>query len=169
MGSGRRSGVQWRLNAKVRVFMGGGYPEILVPILNAAEHTIDVCQYEWIWYRHSSRRRVHKISLAVQAAAKRGVKIRAILNRESDGHYLTKKNAQTANELRRAGVQVKFGMTGVADHAKFWIVDNKLLIVTSHNLSTRSCTANSELGVVVEGELAARDAKAYFEKLWGRT
>ena len=169
MGTGRGRVVEVRLGCSVRVFTGGEYPDIVVAILNQAAHTIDVFQYAWIWYRHSSRRRVHKISLAACAAARRGVKMRVLLNREAERHYLTKKNTETATELGRAGAQVKLGMAGVADHAKFWIVDKKLLIVSSHNLSTRSCTSNSELGVVIEGELVARDAVGYFEKLWGRT
>ena len=150
------------------VFTGGAYPDVMVSLLNAAASEILTCQYEWIWYTHSSGRRVHKITLAVQAAARRGVKVRAYLNRESEGHYLTKVNTRTAGELGRAGVQVKMGMTGVADHAKFWVIDLRYLVVCSHNLSTRSCTCNSEMGVVVDSELAARDAKAYFEKLWAR-
>lgn len=161
--------MEWRLGCSVRVFTGGEYPEVLVPILNRAAHTVDVFQYAWIWYRHSPRRRVHKINLAACAAVRRGVEMRVILNREAEGHHLTKKNTETATELGRAGAQVRMGMAGVADHGKFWIIDKKLLIVSSHNLSTRSCTSNSELGVVIEGELVARDAVAYFEKLWGRT
>ena len=161
--------MEWRPGCSVRVFTGGEYPEILVPILNAAAHTIEAFQYAWIWYRHSPRRRAHRIGLAVCSAARRGVKVRVILNRESEKNYLTKKNTETATELGRAGAVVKTGMAGIADHAKFWIVDRKLLIVTSHNLSTRSCTSNSELGVVIESELAALDAMSYFERMWGRT
>jgi len=161
--------VEWRPGCNVRVFTGGEYPDILVLILDCAAHTIEVFQYAWIWYRHSPRRRAHKIGLAVCGAARRGVKVRVILNRESEKNYLTKKNTETATELGRSGALVKMGMAGVADHAKFWIIDKKLLIVTSHNLSTRSCTSNSELGVAIESELAARDAMVYFEKMWGRT
>jgi phosphatidylserine/phosphatidylglycerophosphate/cardiolipin synthase-like enzyme len=96
------------------------------------------------------------------------VPFRVILNRESARNRLGRENEKTAALLRAAGAVVRMGRPGVADHSKFWVIDHRTLVVCSHNLSTRSVTSNSELGVVVWSELAARDAAVYFEKLWIR-
>lgn len=157
-----------RRSAEVRVFCGGEYVPVLQEMLNGARQEVLTCQYVWIWYTHSPKRWVHRISLAAVAVVKRGVKMRVILNRESAGNRLGRENEQTAAVLRASGAVVKMGRPGVCDHAKFWVIDQKVLVVSNHNLSTRAVTSNTEMGVVVWSELAARDAAAYFEKLWSR-
>ena len=155
-------------DAQVRVFSGGEYVLILQEILGDARAEVLTCQYVWIWYPHSVKRWVHRVSLAAVATVKRGVKMRVILNRESAKNRLGRFNEKTAGVLRKAGAVVRMGRPGIADHSKFWVIDREVLVVCSHNLSTRSVTSNTELGVVIWSELAARDAAAYFEKLWSR-
>lgn len=154
--------------AEVRVFTGGQYVDVLRKVLGAASEEVLTCQYLWIWYIHSSRRWVQQLSLAAVSTARRGVSFRVILNRESARNRLSRENEKTAGLLRAAGAVVRMGRPGVADHSKFWVIDHQVLVVCSHNLSTRSVTSNSELGVVIRSELVARDAAAYFEKLWIR-
>jgi len=157
-----------RANCAVRVFCGGEYVEVMKRLLAAASGEILTCQYAWLWYTHSPQRRVHQITLAALAAARRGVRMQVLLNREQPGHRLTQENVRMATELGQAGAVVKMGRLGVVEHAKFWVIDRKVLVTCSHNLSTRSVTANIELGVEVHSELVARDAARYFEQLWGR-
>lgn len=154
--------------AEVRVFTGGEYVPVLQEILGSACHEVLTCQYVWLWYVHSPKRWVHRLSLAAVATAKRGLKVCVLLNRESAKNRLGRENEKTAVILRAAGATVRMGRPGIADHSKFWVIDRKVLVVCSHNLSTRSVTSNTELGVVVWSELAARDAAEYFEKLWSR-
>lgn len=164
-----RRGVSMEIrdNCRVRVFAGGEYVTVMKQLLAGAQGEILVAQYAWIWYHHSPQRRVHQITLAALAAARRGVKMRVLLNREQPRHRLTQENVKMATRLGEAGAKVKLGRLGVVEHAKFWVIDKRVLVTCSHNLSTRSVTANAELGVVVYSELAARDAARYFERLWG--
>lgn len=157
-----------RRRAEVRVFTGGEYVEVLQEILGGARHEVLTCQYCWLWYGHSPKRFVHRLSLAAVATARRGVKMCVILNRESASNRLGRENEKTAVVLRAAGAVVRMGRPGVCDHSKFWIIDRKVLVVCSHNLSTRSVTSNTEMGVMIWSELAARDAVTYFETLWSR-
>lgn len=153
---------------KAQIFWGGGYVEVMKSLLAAVKGDLVTCQYAWFWYPHSSGRRVHQITLAALAAVHRGVKMRVILNREAPGARLTRENAITASVLGKAGVPVRFGSPGVSDHAKFWVLDGRVVVISSHNLTTRSVTCNSELGVALESELVARDVLQYFDRLWGR-
>lgn len=157
-----------RRDAEVLVFSGGAYVPVLQEMLEQAGEEILTCQYVWLWYVHSPKRWVHRISLGACAAVRRGVKMRVILNREAPGNRLGRENEKTAAMLRKVGAVVKMGRPGICDHAKFWVIDRKVLVVCSHNLSTRSVTCNTEMGVAIWSELVARDAAAYFEKLWGR-
>jgi phosphatidylserine/phosphatidylglycerophosphate/cardiolipin synthase-like enzyme len=156
------------IDAKIQPVIGSQYPDAVVPLLQAAGQKIDVVMYEWKWYTHESAGGVEKFNLAFQAAARRGVKIRVLLNIESMGHAITKINSRTEQYLRMAGCEVKFGQIGVATHAKVIIIDDRILVLGSHNVSKGSFSRNQEASIIVEGGEAIRAYIDYFELLWSR-
>jgi phosphatidylserine/phosphatidylglycerophosphate/cardiolipin synthase-like enzyme len=155
-------------NAKITPAIATDYPKVVTPLLMAAAQTIDVVMYEWKWYTYEAAGGVEKFNLAFQAAARRGVKVRVLLNIESMGHAITKINSHTEQFLRLAGVEVKFGNIGVATHAKMLIIDQKQLVLGSHNISKGSFSKNQEASIIVEGGEAIRPYIDYFELLWSR-
>ena len=156
------------IDAKIDPCIGNQYPEKVVPLLQDAQQSIDVLMYEWKWYTHEKAGGVERFNLAFQAAARRGVKVRVILNIESMGHAITKINSRTAQFLQLAGVKVKFGQIGVATHSKMIVIDGKRLVVGSHNISKGSFTHNQESSIIVEGGEAIRAYIDYFELLWSQ-
>jgi phosphatidylserine/phosphatidylglycerophosphate/cardiolipin synthase-like enzyme len=156
-------------DAKIQPAIGGDFPAVVVPLFNAAGHKIDVLMYEWKWYTHEAAGGVEKFNLAIQAAARRGVKVRVLLNIESMGHAITKINSRTATYLQMAGCEVKFGQIGVATHAKMFIIDDRILVLGSHNISKGSFSRNQEASIVVEGGEAIRAYIDYFRILWDHT
>jgi phosphatidylserine/phosphatidylglycerophosphate/cardiolipin synthase-like enzyme len=125
--------------------------------------------YEWKWYTHEAAGGVEKFNLAVQAASRRGVKVRVLLNIESMGHAITKINTKTADYLRLAGCEVKFGQIGVATHAKLILIDDRIMALGSHNVSKGSFSRNQEASIVIEGGEAIRPYVDYFNLLWDHT
>jgi len=156
------------VNGSICPAIGSDYPKVVIPILTAAGHKIDVIMYEWKWYSHESAGGVEMFNLAIQAASRRGVKVRVLLNIESMGQAITKINTRTETFLRLAGVEVKFGQIGVATHAKMLIVDDRILILGSHNISKGSFSRNQEASIVVEGGEAIRPYIDYFNVLWSQ-
>jgi len=156
-------------DAKIQPAIATDYPKIVVPLLQAAGHKIDILMYEWKWYTHENAGGVERFNLAIQAASRRGCKVRVLLNIESMGHAITKINSRTEQFLRLAGVEVKFGQIGVATHAKMLIIDDRFLILGSHNISKGSFSRNQEASIVVEGGEAIRPYIDYFRLLWDRT
>ena len=156
------------IDAKIQPAIGTDYPKVVVPLLYAAGHKVDIVMYEWKWYSHENAGGVEKFNLAVQAAARRGVKIRVLLNIESMGHAITKINSRTEQFLRLAGCEVKFGQIGVATHAKMLIIDDRFLVLGSHNVSKGSFSRNQEASIVVEGGEAIRPYIDYFKLLWDK-
>jgi len=157
------------INAKIQPSIGSDYPKVVIPLLQAASRKIDIMMYEWKWYTHESAGGVEKFNLAIQAASRRGVKVRVLLNIESMGHAITKINSRTEQYLRMAGCKVKFGQIGVATHAKMLIIDDCILILGSHNISKGSFSRNQEASIVVEGGEAIRPYIDYFKLLWDHT
>jgi phosphatidylserine/phosphatidylglycerophosphate/cardiolipin synthase-like enzyme len=157
------------IDAKIQPAIGTTYPGLVTPILQDASQKIDIMMYEWKWYTHENAGGVEKFNLAVCAASRRQVKVRALLNIESMGHAITKINARTEQFLRMAGCEVKFGSIGVATHAKMIIVDDRTLILGSHNVSKGSFSRNQEASIIVEGPEAIRPYIDYFKLLWENT
>ncbi len=156
------------IDAKIQPCIGQDYPNQVVPLLQNAQQTIEVVMYEWKWYTHEAAGGVEKFNLAFQGAARRGVKVRVLLNIESMGHALTKINTRTEQFLRLAGVEVKFGQIGTATHAKMIIIDQKILVLGSHNVSKGSFSKNQEASIIVEGGEAIRPYIDYFGLLWNQ-
>jgi len=156
------------IDSKIEPCLGSDYPEKVTPLLQGAVQSIDILMYEWKWYTHELAGGVEKFNLAFQAAARRGVKVRALLNIESMGHAITKINTRTAQFLQLAGVEVKFGQVGVATHAKMIVIDQKTLVLGSHNVSKGSFSKNQEASIIVEGGEAIRAYIDYFNLLWSQ-
>ncbi len=156
-------------DAKIQPAIATDYANVIVPILQGAGQKIKIIMYEWKWYSHESAGGVEKFNLAIQAAARRGVKVQVLLNIESMGHAITKINCRTEQYLRMAGCEVKFGHIGVATHAKLLIIDDRFLVLGSHNISKGSFSRNQEASIVVEGGEAIRPYIDYFELLWSQT
>ncbi len=155
-------------DAKVQPAIASEYPTVVVPLLGATQQSIDVLMYEWKWYTHEKAGGVEKFNLAFQAAARRGVKVRVLLNIESMGHAITIINKRTEQYLRMAGCEVRFGNIGVATHAKMIIMDQRVMVLGSHNVSKGSFSKNQEASIIVEGGEAIRPYSDYFETLWSQ-
>lgn len=155
-------------NAQIQPAIATDYPRVVVPLLQAAGHSIDIMMYEWKWYSYEAAGGVEKFNIAFQAAARRGVKVRALLNIESMGSAITKINGKTAQQLQLAGCEVKFGQIGIATHAKLIIIDGRIMVLGSHNVSKGSFSRNQEASIIVDGGEAVRPYADYFRLLWDR-
>lgn len=151
---------------KIKSAIAQDYPKVLVPLVNDATTSIDILMYEWKWYGHESAGKVQKLNHAICAAAHRKVAVRVLLNVESMGHAITKINTKTKGFLERAGCTVKFGQIGTATHAKMFIIDNRIMVLGSHNISKGAFTRNQEASIVVDGRKDIRDYRHYFKDLW---
>jgi phosphatidylserine/phosphatidylglycerophosphate/cardiolipin synthase-like enzyme len=84
------------------------------------------------------------------------------------GHAITKINSRTEQFLRLAGCEVKFGQIGVATHAKMIIIDQRVLVLGSHNVSKGSFSKNQGASIIVDGGEAIRAYIDYFTLLWSQ-
>jgi len=157
------------VNATIESALGPNYPNVVVPVINGAQRSIKIIMYEWKWYGYEKAGGVEKFNLSIQAAARRGVKIQVLLNIESMGHALTKINGKTATHLQLVGCEVKFGQIGVATHAKMLIIDDRHMVLGSHNVSKGSFSRNQEASIVVHDGEAIREYIDYFDLLWNHT
>lgn len=144
------------------------YVPLVAPRLRAARFSIEVVMYLWGWYAYRSSTLVQRLNYEFLAAARRGVKVRVLLNSDHVGGNISRINSQTAHELQRAGVAVKIDTTGQLTHAKMVIIDREIVVLGSHNFSERSMNSNNETSVIIRDKLAASQFGRIFEQLFGR-
>jgi phosphatidylserine/phosphatidylglycerophosphate/cardiolipin synthase-like enzyme len=154
------------VNAKIEAVIGNEYARKVIPIIKAATAKISVVMYEWKWYSHEHAGGVEDLNLAILERARSGVKVTVLLNIESQGHAITRINSRTASFLQQRGVQVKFGTIGTTTHAKMVIVDDRFVVLGSHNFSKGAFSRNQECSVLLEGGEAIRPFIDYFKLLW---
>ncbi len=148
------------------LFCGFFYDELIASIDNA-KLFIDVVQYQWKWNIHERHSKIQQLGAAIGRARARGVEVSVILNQESPRRHLTVINRVSGDRLAEMGCSVKHCRPGALLHTKLWIIDGLLTFVGSHNLSTRSLTANEETSVLIRSVDVARSFKNYFDRLWG--
>jgi len=100
---------------------------------------------------------------ALSATAKRGVRIRIIL----DGKGLeTKKLARVADELRTAGIDVRGSSAAFSiTHEKGMVIDHATAFITAINL-TKDAAKTRDFGVITRARGVVDDVAALFETDW---
>lgn len=102
----------------------------------------------------------------IEAAAARGVKVRALFSdamQDSDPVSLKRLRDNPKIEVRIVSYRE---ITGGIQHAKFWIVDEKIGFVGSQNLDWKALKHIQELGILFEDLELVSQLKQVFEIDW---
>lgn len=99
-------------------------------------------------------------------AAQRGVKVILILE-NSGGHdeKLDAQNRKTKELLQDKGVEVYFDSPRKTTHTKIIVVDQKLVLLGSHNLTQAALKYNNEISILINQPELAREARAFILKI----
>ncbi|MCL2669297.1 MAG: phospholipase D-like domain-containing protein [Syntrophaceae bacterium] len=105
--------------------------------------------------------RPDQVLSSLQAAAGRGIAVTVLFEQGSDGDQVSRENRQTAGRLRHSGVRVCFDTPKRTTHAKLLVVDGRLLLVGSHNLTQSALKYNHEVSVRIQSQSLAEEALRY--------
>lgn len=95
-------------------------------------------------------------------AQRRGVDVRVILE---GGDEVGRENRAVAGYLARKGVKVVFPRGGRTTHAKSVVIDDRFVLIGSHNLSHAALTKNRELSVLLDSPELAAQVTRYLEEI----
>lgn len=98
----------------------------------------------------------------LQRAARRGVRVRLMLPTRSDVKLLIIAAHSFYDRLMDAGVEI-YERNWVVLHAKTMCIDNKVSVVGSTNLDTRSIEYNCELSAIIRDETFGQQMHELFE------
>jgi len=152
---GTAKAVPGTVPAGVKVLADREFQAALESEIAAARTEITLCAYLFA-AKDSLADRPRAIADRLAEAAGRGVKVELILEvgRESDA--VTRANREAARMLGRRGVKVLVDNSGTTVHAKFVVIDRRLVFIGSHDLTEKSLGQYREVSLRAEStELAA--------------
>lgn len=119
--------------------IGADYPKKVIPLIDQAKKNIDIVIYDWRWYPDQLTHPVQQFNSAIVRASQRGVHVRAIVNADLNLRVLCD-----------AGIKARRLKDKRTLHTKMIILDDKTLILGSHNFTRNAFGANVETSIVVD-------------------
>jgi phosphatidylserine/phosphatidylglycerophosphate/cardiolipin synthase-like enzyme len=98
-------------------------------------------------------------------AAKRGVRIDVVVERNQDADYLNRNNAETAERLKQGGIRVCMDAPDRVTHTKLVVIDRRYVLIGSHNLTQSALKYNHEASVWIDSAPLAEEALRYMKSL----
>jgi len=139
----------------IRTLSGRQFPAQVIPLIEAAKQSIDIVVYDWRWYPSDPGAVCQLFNQAILRAARRQVKIRAILN-----------NNDTIGVLQSQNCDAKKLRTTKLVHAKLMIIDDQTIITGSHNYTQSAFQMNLELSVILKNDVDYTGFREFFDNLW---
>jgi phosphatidylserine/phosphatidylglycerophosphate/cardiolipin synthase-like enzyme len=129
---------------------------------------IDEAQSEIFMSIFSFKTDVHKNSYPdrilghLAKAVKRGVNVKVILETTGRGDdELSAQNRQTGKLLEEKGVKVYFDSPRTTTHTKLIVIDERVVILGSHNLTQAALKYNNEISIMLARPDLAKCARNY--------
>lgn len=104
----------------------------------------------------------YSITNALIAASKKGIKVRILFPSKPDKRLIWWFGKQTAMELAKNGVEI-YSYTPGFNHAKSFLVDNKIAFIGTTNLDFRSLLHHFECGALIYNSKCLKEIDDNFE------
>ncbi len=103
--------------------------------------------------------------LLIQAALE-NVEVRLITNGGEHRGHIPDSNIYALRMLKFTKVKVRILPNSRVCHSKIILIDNKLAILGSHNLSVKSCHNNFEISCIISEPVALETLHSIYEEVW---
>lgn len=118
--------------------VGADYPKKVIPLLDNAKKNIDLISYDWRWYPNQPGHVVQQFNIALVNAVRRGVIVRAVVNR-----------VEILPTLANVGIVARKMRDKRTLHTKLVIIDSEILVIGSHNFTRNAFGSNVETSIAV--------------------
>jgi len=125
----------------MEAIIGKQFPKKVIPLIDSAKNSIKIVVFDWRWYPQDPANPVQPFNQALVRAVRRGVKVQAVAN-----------NDEIVKTLNDCGVVAKRLTSKNLLHCKLMVIDDKIVVIGSHNYTQSAFTTNFELSVIVETE-----------------
>jgi len=139
----------------IQSIIGKQFPDKVIPLLDNAKDNIKIVVFDWRWYPDNPANPVQLFNQSVVRAVRRGVSVRAITN-----------CPQIISVLNDVGCKAKKPLTPNLIHSKIILIDDKILVIGSHNYTQNAFTMNHEASIIIEAETGLENFINYFNNLY---
>jgi len=139
----------------MQTIIGKEFPDKVIPLIDNAKQSIKIIVFDWRWYPNEPGNPVQLFDQAIIRAKRRGIDISVVSNVQDVVGILKQQN-------------IKAVRPNIAKliHTKMILIDDKILVIGSHNLTQSAFTMNFELSVIVESETTLDRFAKYFDNLF---
>jgi len=137
------------------------YGSALINQIHHAKRRI-ICAFYLFKITDSPKSLPRAVAGELIAAQRRGVEVTVILEA---GRPIEKENRTATRLLAQGGVRVIFAPAGVTTHAKAISIDDRYVLIGSHNLTQSALSRNNELSLLVDSPPLAAQVRRYLERL----
>jgi len=140
---------------KIQTIIGSEFPTKVIPLIDQSKMSIDIVVFDWRWYPQNIGCSAQLFNQAIVRAAKRKVKVRAIAN-----------NREIISTLTNVGVHAKKIISKKLIHSKMMIIDNRTLIMGSHNYTQSAFQMNMETSLIIENDSTVGRFSEFFNNIY---
>jgi len=113
--------------------------KVVVPVIDSAIVKVDIMMFKWDFDKSGENKNLKMLNDAIFAAAARGVSVRVITNDLLARRALTKPN-----------IKARGYITPGIMHSKLLMIDEKHLIMGSHNFTSPGLGLNVETSILIK-------------------
>ena len=125
-------------NTLIDSIFGPEFPKKVIPLIQAAKNSIKIIVFDWRWYPNDVGCAAQLFNQEIVASRRRGIDIHVKTNIQD-----------TARVLRSQGIKVTHPQNRRLLHCKIIIIDDKHLVIGSHNYTQNAFTSNHEASVII--------------------
>lgn len=122
----------------MQTLIGSQFPKVVIPLINQATRSLHIIVYDWRWYPNDPGNPVQLFNQAIVRAVRRGVSVKVITNIEDVIEFLTGVGCQAVKPPVKNSI-----------HSKMMIIDERDLVIGSHNYTQSAFTTNYEISVFI--------------------
>lgn len=137
------------------IILDGTYADRAMAFIADASHEIRICAYAWRWYDSEPELAIQKFNIALWRAQRRGVVVRILVD-----------TVAMATAFTSLGFNVRSVVPTRMLHTKALVIDEKTLVIGSHNLTKRATRDNYEASLAIQDFEIVAQFIDYFDRLW---
>jgi len=123
---------------QIESVIGSDFPKKIIPLIQAAKNSIKIVVFDWRWYYNEPGNPAQLFNHAILTAKNHGVEVKVITNVRD-----------VVNLLNQQGCVAKYPVSKHLVHAKIMIIDDKHLVIGSHNYTQSAFTMNREASIII--------------------
>jgi phosphatidylserine/phosphatidylglycerophosphate/cardiolipin synthase-like enzyme len=146
-------------SAEITPVTDRGYFDEAHKILSEAKTSIHIVSFEMKYYKNQPNSKENILVRDLIYAKERGLDVKIVQDEfsEQDNAY---------DMLKGKGLNIRYDTNETTTHAKLIIVDGKIVLIGSTNLSYFALERNNEANVLIKDEKTAQTLEKYFQNIW---